>query len=74
MHENDDIGPWRAACHSLRGALNTVGATLLTARVEQFEHELRQPADIQTLARHARGLHQDLIDLAGRLDGALTEQ
>ena len=74
VHANDDIGPWRAACHSLHGALNTVGATLLAARVEQFEHELRQPADIQTLARHARGLHQDLIDLAGRLDGALAEQ
>ena len=69
----DATARWREACHSLRAACASVGATHLAAQVQDFEHALAgSAADASSHAAQARRLHEDLAQLAQRLDAALT--
>jgi two-component system sensor histidine kinase/response regulator len=66
-----DLACWRAASHSLRGALATIGATGLLQRMEGFEAALHASADLPALAPQAQRAQADLIELASLLDAVL---
>ncbi|MBI3368228.1 MAG: response regulator, partial [Burkholderiales bacterium] len=63
----DDLDHWRAACHSLRGACATVGATQLKQQLQQFERELTANASAAALAAQALAIDDELRDLVGRM-------
>ena len=67
-----DAERWRQACHSLRGACASVGATALQQRLLAFERELKGSVDVGKLAPTAALLHEDLLQLVGRLEAALN--
>jgi two-component system, sensor histidine kinase and response regulator len=67
----DRTAQWLAACHSLRGACVTIGASVLPQGLAAFEHELHQPADSAALAATAAQLDDELRSLVGRLTEAL---
>jgi PAS domain S-box-containing protein len=66
----------RDACHSLRGACASIGATDLPGRLQAFEQDLaafpagRAPDDV--LVRRARALHEDLLQLVERIAAELA--
>ena len=69
----DSTARWREACHSLRAACVCVGATQPATQLQDFEHALAgSAADASSRAAQARRLHEDLAQLAQRLDAALT--
>jgi two-component system sensor histidine kinase/response regulator len=64
---------WREACHSLRSACASVGATTLAARLQDFEHALAGSSVAAAAhAPQARRLHEDLALLARRLEAELA--
>ena len=67
----DPLPAWRAACHGLRGAVGTLGATAMLGQLAPFEQALRQPADAGALARQAAALNAQLVALAERLAQAI---
>ncbi len=68
----DDVERWRLACHSLRGACASVGATALQQRLLAFEQQLKGTVDVQRHAASAKALHEELLVLVGRLETALN--
>ena len=70
--EYGDFTEWRGACHSLRGACASVGATALPQRLLAFERELAGTLDVRQLAPAARGLHEELLALVAGLEAALN--
>jgi CheY-like chemotaxis protein len=68
----DALQRWRDVCHPLRGACGAIGATVLATQLQAFERLLTGATGTQGLATQALRLHQDLQQLAGRLDAALT--
>jgi len=62
---------WRATCHSMRGACNTIGATALARELADFEQGLNTTSADAALANRARRLHEDLLLLVTQLDAAL---
>jgi len=67
----DDIGRWRSACHSLRGALATIGALQLAAQAQRFEEELRTDVEAPLRALQALRLQAQLRSLVLQLEEAL---
>ncbi|MEO7338097.1 MAG: hypothetical protein ABIV63_16105, partial [Caldimonas sp.] len=67
----DPVRGWRAACHSLRGACATLGASFLPESLVPFEQALRAPADVARLSLHAKHLDADLLSLVKRLTDEL---
>jgi len=70
---NDPIAAWLSACHSLRGACATAGASLLPPLLHNFEQELRAGADPGALAERAREVHAQLFDLVAALRRELED-
>ncbi|MGC3986916.1 MAG: response regulator [Pseudorhodoferax sp.] len=58
---------WRKVCHSVRGALTTVGAPALLQALRGFEQQLADGAAPATLAAQGLQLHRDLVQLVRRL-------
>ena len=63
---------WRTACHSVRGALSTIGATALLAEVGAFEQALGSDAPVRSLAPKGLSIHRRLLDLVARLEHAVA--
>ncbi len=67
-----DLGlRWRTVCHSIRGALGTVGATALLGEVEALERELGAAAARSELIERGRRLHDGFVALVGRVEAAV---
>jgi PAS domain S-box-containing protein len=67
------LSRWRKVCHSMRGALTTVGATDLMQALNEFEKELGGgTADPAALAGRAGELHHSLLALVRRLADELV--
>ncbi|MET0348280.1 MAG: PAS domain-containing protein, partial [Rhizobacter sp.] len=69
--EHDGILRWRTACHSIRGALNTIGATALVAQVMALERELGELGSRAGFTAKGRQVHEGLLGLVGRLSAEL---
>ncbi len=69
--EREGLLRWRTACHSIRGALATIGAAALAARVTALERALEAGTTRSELAPQARQLHQGLLDFVEQLSAAL---
>jgi len=71
-----DLAPgaprWHAACHSLRGACSTVGATAVVGPLRAFEQALKNAGDAAELAPAAQALDQSVRALATRIAAALA--
>ena len=67
----DPIGTWRRACHSLRGACATLGASILPAGLATFEQALVAGHDVALLTETAQRLNDELLSLTARLAQAL---
>jgi PAS domain S-box-containing protein len=67
---DDPLPGWRAACHSLRGTLGTVGASRMLPLLDSFEQALQQPGDQAALARQAAAVNQQLVAAVARLAAA----
>ena len=68
----DRVSGWRQACHSLRGATATVGATTLQSKIALFEHGLDAPAATQALLeQQANQLNRQLALLVEHFEEAL---
>jgi HPt (histidine-containing phosphotransfer) domain-containing protein len=65
------VPAWLAACHSLRGACATLGASLLPSLLEGFERDLRAGCDLGVLGATARRVDAQLRDLVQRLSHEL---
>ncbi len=63
----DPLPAWRAACHSLRGAAGTLGATQLLPALAPFEQALRENNDRALLVAQAATLNRQVVALAARL-------
>ncbi|RCW70076.1 response regulator [Pseudorhodoferax soli] len=61
------VARWRKVCHSVRGALTTVGAPALLQALRSFERQLGDGAAPATLAGPGLQLHRDLVQLVRRL-------
>lgn len=64
---HDIRSSWRQACHSLRGACESIGAASLWQALQAFERDLDGGADIQALSVQARALNAALIDFVAAL-------
>jgi PAS domain S-box-containing protein len=58
---------WRKVCHSVRGALTTVGAPALLLALRGFEQQLADGAAPATLSAQGLQLHRELVQLVRRL-------
>jgi PAS domain S-box-containing protein len=58
---------WHKVCHSVRGALTTVGAPALLEALRNFERQLAQGAAPSLLAAQGLALHRELVQLVRRL-------
>jgi HPt (histidine-containing phosphotransfer) domain-containing protein len=67
----DRFDAWLVACHSLRGACSSIGASILPSSLEAFERALHSADDGTVLASAARQLNDELVELARRLALAL---
>jgi HPt (histidine-containing phosphotransfer) domain-containing protein len=65
--EHEALASWSQACHSVRGALVTLGATRLADQVATLERELREPGSRATLIEQGQALHEAVLGLASRL-------
>lgn len=65
------LARWRKVCHSMRGALATVGATALVRDFGAFEAQLADAPAPQSLRATAADLHHALMALARALAQAL---
>jgi PAS domain S-box-containing protein len=70
--EQDVQVRWRIACHSVRGALGTIGARRLLAQVTALEQGLRASQPSGELAGLGRSLHTGVLALVRRLENVLT--
>nr|WP_186329886.1 response regulator [Variovorax boronicumulans] len=64
---------WRKVCHSVRGALTTVGAPALLQALRRFEQQLADGAAPATLAGQGLELHRELVQLVRRLGRELGQ-
>ncbi|WP_326541516.1 response regulator [Pseudorhodoferax sp.] len=62
---------WRKVCHSVRGALTTVGAPALLQDLRSFEQQLTESATPAALVAQGQQLHQQLVALVRRIGRAL---
>jgi CheY-like chemotaxis protein len=67
----DTVGRWRVACHSLRGACGSIGATLLQQHLTAFEAELGAEAATPAQVAEARVVHDELVALTTAIASAL---
>ncbi|KQP15670.1 response regulator [Pseudorhodoferax sp. Leaf267] len=66
------LARWGKVCHSVRGALTTVGAPALLDELVAFEQQLGQGGPLQGLVPLAQRLHRHLVQLVARLTHELT--
>jgi CheY-like chemotaxis protein len=59
---------WRAACHSLRGALDTLGARAVLQQLATFEQQLNQAGPSSLIEQEAQRLQQMLVQFAAELN------
>ncbi len=64
---------WSAACHSIRGAVSTLGAQSLLSQVSELERELAGPTPLPDLADRAHAVHLSVLQLVARLDEELPD-
>ena len=69
----DPVMVWAAACHSLRGACATAGASLLPPLLQTFESELQHGADVGVLAERALQVQSQLLSLVAALEHELAD-
>jgi two-component system, sensor histidine kinase and response regulator len=69
--EPGELQRWRTRCHSLRGACASVGADQLADRLQVFEEQLGDDADMAALRPVAQALHLDLCQLVARIGAAI---
>ena len=67
----DAISGWLGVCHSVRGAVATIGGTAFAARLQAFEAELQQASEPAHHAAKARQLHESLVAFVARLAEAV---
>jgi two-component system, sensor histidine kinase and response regulator len=67
-----ELSPWRTACHSLRGACATVGASSLQQRLLAFEHALNEAAYTPDMMLQAGALQDELLALTASLEAELA--
>ncbi len=65
------IARWIEVCHSVRGAVATLGGTALSARLQAFEAELQHASDPARHAATAQHLHESLVAFVARLAEAV---
>lgn len=65
------IEQWIEVCHSVRGAVATMGGTELAARLQAFETELAQASDFGHHEATAQQLHESLVAFVARLAAAV---
>ena len=70
----DDLPRWRAAAHSLRGALVTIGALHLADQVQRFEGELHEAHDASPHAMEALRLQAQLLGLVRALEKVVSPE
>jgi PAS domain S-box-containing protein len=64
---------WRKVCHSMRGALTTIGATELVGALTDFEKALAaNPGELGALGDQAAHLHESLLVLVQHLSRELA--
>ncbi len=71
--EREGLLRWRTACHSVRGALSTIGATPLAAQVTALERALDAAGARADLAPQVRHLHAALLEFVERISTALSD-
>ncbi len=69
--EHEGVARWRAVCHSVRGALTTIGATHLMREVTVLERALDAPGSRASCTSHGRHLHESLMALVARMAAEL---
>ena len=69
--EQDMLLRWRKVCHSVRGALTTVGASDLVMQLADFERRLAE-RDTVGLPAHAEQIHRSLLRFVEQLAKALA--
>jgi len=67
----DAISGWIGVCHSVRGAVATIGGTALAARLQAFEADLQHASEPAHHAATARQLHESLVAFVARLAEAV---
>jgi PAS domain S-box-containing protein len=65
------IERWLGVCHSVRGAVATMGGTALAARLQAFEAALQQASEPTLHAATAQHLHQSLVAFVAKLAEAV---
>ena len=71
---DDDLPRWRAAAHSLRGALVPIGALHLADQVQRFEGELHEAHDASPHAMEALRLQAQLLGLVRALEKVVSPE
>jgi HPt (histidine-containing phosphotransfer) domain-containing protein len=67
----DGRSAWRHACHSLRGACESIGAVSLAQATTAFERDLDGGADTAAQSAGAQALNAALVDFVAALSAAL---
>ncbi len=62
---------WRKVCHSMRGALTTVGAAGVLEELTELEGDLAGGQPLNGLGERGRALHENVLLLVRRLQGEL---
>ena len=70
--QDRSLEQWHRACHWLRGACATVGASALQAQAQALELKLHDEADAVALALQAQALNAALQQLVQQLGAPLT--
>ena len=65
------IEQWIGVCHSVRGAVATMGGTALAERLQAFETELIHASDPAHHAATAQRLHEYLVAFVAKLAAAV---
>ena len=65
------IERWMGVCHSVRGAVATMGGTALAERLQAFETELIHASEPAHHAATAQRLHESLVAFVARLSEAV---
>ena len=65
------VDRWHKVCHSVRGALTTIGASSFVAGLKNFERKLGTTGGLGSMGADARLLHAQMLQLVERLAKAL---
>ena len=68
----DTLSRWIETCHAVRGAIATIGGTVLAERLKAFEAELHRASEAGPHEATARHLHASLVAFVARLAEAVV--